>query len=214
MPQDRDPGPQAARATAHAGIERLIDTLVPALIAKLATLNVGELEVREGDWHVRLRRPAGAGPEFGRRATDRAGQRPHLSHDGVGAPGPARGSPVPGARIATPASANGTAPALAPVGPGRPGDGAPRVDEGTGAARGPIATSPAVGIFQPGPSAVGGTRVRAGDRLGAVDMLGIPQDVVAPSDGIVIGVIVEGGTVVEYGQELVHIEAATVTEAR
>ena len=45
-------------------------------------------------------------------------------------------------------------------------------------------------------------------------MLGIPQDVVAPSDGIVIGVIVEAGTVVEYGQELVHIEAATVTEAR
>jgi biotin carboxyl carrier protein len=47
-----------------------------------------------------------------------------------------------------------------------------------------------------------------------VDMLGIPQDVLAPADGIVIGVMVDGGTAVEYGQELVHIEAAGAVEAR
>jgi biotin carboxyl carrier protein len=77
-----------------------------------------------------------------------------------------------------------------------------------------IATSPAVGVFQPGPKAVAGTRVRAGDRLGVVDMLGVPQEVVAPLDGIVVGVIVDGGTAVEYGQELVHLEPAVAAEGR
>jgi acetyl-CoA carboxylase biotin carboxyl carrier protein len=121
-------------------------------------------------------------------------------------------------------STNGSGgPALAPVGPGRSVDGSGHADDAAerpapargpiAPARGPIATSPAVGFFQPGPTAVGGTRVRTGDRLGVVDMLGIPHDVVAPADGIVIGVIVEGGTAVEYGQELVHIEAASAAEA-
>ena len=80
--------------------------------------------------------------------------------------------------------------------------------------RGPIATSPAVGIFQPGSAAVAGARVKAGERLGAVDILGIPQDVVAPADGIVTSILVEGGTAVEYGQELVGIEATAGSEAR
>ncbi len=109
-------------------------------------------------------------------------------------------------------------PSMTAVGPG-PDPGSPDgVDpqgfEDDTPTRGPIATSPAVGVFQPGSKAVGGTRVKAGDRLGVVDMLGIPQDVLAPADGIVVGVIVEGGTAVEYGQELIHIEAAGAAEAR
>ena len=32
--------------------------LLPALIAKLGATGLGELEVREGSWRVRLRRPA------------------------------------------------------------------------------------------------------------------------------------------------------------
>ena len=63
-------------------------------------------------------------------------------------------------------------------------------------------------------AAIAGTRVRAGERLGAVNMLGIPQDVLAPADGIVTSIMVEGGTAVEYGQELVGIEATTGSEAR
>ena len=81
------------------------------------------------------------------------------------------------------------------------------------ASHGQIATSPAVGIFQPGSAAVSGARVKAGQRLGAVDMLGIPQDVVAPADGIVTSILVEGGMAVEYGQELVGIEATAGSEA-
>ena len=215
MPQDRDTGPDAARAAAHAGIERLMDTLLPSLIAKLATLNVGELEVREGDWHVRLRHPMTAGEDLGRRAADRSGQRAHAGHDAVGAPAPARTPAIVVTVGATTAASNGTVPSLAPVGPGRASDGPPARDAGPGMApaQGQVATSPAVGIFQPGSAAVSGARVKAGQRLGAVDMLGIPQDVVAPADGIVTSILVEGGMAVEYGQELVGIEATAGSEA-
>jgi biotin carboxyl carrier protein len=63
-----------------------------------------------------------------------------------------------------------------------------------------------VGIFQPRSGSGPGTRVRAGDRLGLVDMLGIGQDVIAPADGVVTGILVESGDAVEYGQDLVVLE--------
>ncbi len=217
MPDDRAAGRDAARAADHAGIDRLLDSIVPALIAKLSTLNVGELEVREGDWHIRLRRPAGVGPDLDRRSSDRGGVRSHAGHDTVGAPASSRGvAGGTGAASAAP-SLNGSAPNLMPVGPGHADEqGSGSMDGVAGAATAAASSvlSPAVGIFQPGSSTVGGARVRAGDRLGAVDMLGIPQDVLAPGDGIVMSVLVEAGTAVEYGQELIHIEAATLAEGR
>jgi biotin carboxyl carrier protein len=51
-----------------------------------------------------------------------------------------------------------------------------------------------------------GTRVRAGDRLGDVDMLGVRQEVSSPVDGILGATLVEAGDAVEYGQDLVRIE--------
>ena len=206
----------AARAADHAGIDRLAGTLVPALIAKLGALNVGELEVREGDWRIRLRRPAGGSPTYGRRATD----RPSRAHPGHEQHGHAAATPEPRRSSRTPSPAIGDAtngsdgPGLAPVGPGRSPDAASGGDPSGPGSGAQIATSPAVGVFQPGPKSVSGTRVRAGDRLGVVDMLGVPQEVVAPVDGIVVGVIVEAGTAVEYGQELVHLEPAVATEGR
>ena len=59
------------------------------------------------------------------------------------------------------------------------------------------------------PRPVPGTRVRAGDRLGYVDVLGVRQEVVAPVDGVVGRELVEAGDAVEYGQELIVIELAT-----
>ena len=40
-------------------------------------------------------------------------------------------------------------------------------------------------------------------------MLGIPQEVVAPSDGVVGASLVEPGDAVEYGQDLIVIEFAS-----
>lgn len=230
MPDDRDahrdaPRDADARAADHTAMDRLADALLPALIARLGTLNVGELEVREGDWRIRLRRPAGAGPAYGRRTTDRPSraQPGHEQHGHPpGVPEPARasrtgpGAPASGspATAGSPSSNGSGGPGLAPVGPGRSPDTASSADPADGATLARIATSPAVGVFQPGPRAVGGARVRAGDRLGVVDMLGVPQEVVAPIDGIVVGVIVDPGTAVEYGQELIHLEPAAPVEGR
>ena len=225
-----DTGPQRERSTAersaaarradHAGISKLTEDLLPALIAKLGSTNLGELEVREGEWQVRLRRPYGVGPGEGRRATDRP-SRSQPGHEGHGhgraAPegrgsrspaGPSSGSPTgttAGSGAAS-ASSNGTG---RPAGSGSAGgatDGADRSRT--------VATSPAVGIFQPGPRAASGTRVRAGDALGTVNVIGVPQDVTAPADGIVGATLVEGGTAVEYGQELIRIELAATADAR
>ncbi len=168
------------RTADHAAIERLTAELLPALMVKLSTSGLGELEVREGAWTVRLRRPA-----------DPAGARkPERSGRAAGGHGHA-------------AAAAG----LTPVGPGR--ETRDSRDGHAGAdSRRVVATSPAVGIFQPRTEARSGTPVRAGDRLGAVDVLGVSQEVVAPVDGVVGSSLVEPGDAVEYGQELVVIELA------
>ena len=72
-----------------------------------------------------------------------------------------------------------------------------------------VATSPAVGIYRSRADLSAGTRVRAGDRLGAVDMLGVAQEVVAPVDGILGTSLVESGDAVEYGQEILVIQLTT-----
>jgi biotin carboxyl carrier protein len=69
-----------------------------------------------------------------------------------------------------------------------------------------VAKSPAVGIYQPRRDLAVGMRVRSGDRVGAVNVLGVNQDVVSPVDGIIGSSLVEAGEAVEYGQELVRIE--------
>jgi biotin carboxyl carrier protein len=198
---DRTP---AERSADHAAIDRLSSELLPALIAKLGATGLGELEVREGGWRVRLRRPGDSGASTGARER-RPGERDRAARSGAGT----AGSHVVGG--------------LTPVGPGHDGrggaarDGAPAResrDGRNGTARDGgrnVATSPAVGVFQPRPEARAGTKVRAGDRLGSVDMLGIPQEVVAPSDGVVGASLVEPGDAVEYGQDLILIEFASAS---
>jgi biotin carboxyl carrier protein len=182
---------EAERAADHAAIERLSGELLPALMAKLAATGLGELEVREGGWRVRLRRPAQPMP-----ASSSPSARERRAGDKERPAGRAAGT------------ASGAAAHLAgltAVGPGRDGR------EGRDG-RDPnriVATSPAVGIFQPRPDARAGTKVRAGDRLGSVDVLGIAQEVVAPSDGVLGASLVEPGDAVEYGQDLLVIEFAT-----
>ncbi len=165
---------EADRSTDHAAIDRLTAELLPALIAKLGATGLGELEVREGDWRVRLRRPGGTsagGRE--RRATDRAADR---SAERERPPRAQHLHPHPESHSTV------------------------RTDSRN------VATSPAVGIYQPRKDLTAGSRVRAGDPLGAVDMLGVAQEVVAPIDGVVGTSLVEPGDAVEYGQELILIE--------
>ena len=169
------------RAADHAAIDRLTDELLPALIAKLGATGLGELEVRQGGWRVRLRRPAGnqtatASPQGtqGRRIAPR---------------GSARNAGRTGPRNERPRTLH------------RPLEAKTARTESRA-----VATSPAVGIFRSRADLTAGTRVRAGDRLGAVDMLGVAQEVVAPIDGILGASLVESGDAVEYGQEILVIQ--------
>jgi biotin carboxyl carrier protein len=197
----------------HAAIDRLTHEILPALVAKLGDSGLGEIEVREGTWRVRVSRPGGDGTGQTRRAGDRA-SRAQPGHAGHGHP-PAgfeghRSSKEPResreSRVSAGSQTNGSTPAgLIPVGPGAERAEAPPQDDAPAVER-TVATSPAVGVYQPRSDARPGSRVRAGDRLGAVDMLGIPQEVVAPIDGIVGASLVEPGQAVEYGQELVIVE--------
>jgi multidrug efflux pump subunit AcrA (membrane-fusion protein) len=63
-----------------------------------------------------------------------------------------------------------------------------------------------VGIYSPRRDLVVGMRVRAGDRIGSVNVLGVGQDVVSPIDGVIGSSLAEAGEAVEYGQDLVRIE--------
>lgn len=206
----------AERGADHAAIDRLTHELLPALVARLGATGLGELEVREGSWRVRLRRPAGSErrPSPGGRAVvGRSGQRAaEERRDG----GSAASAAAPTAASTGRASAGGGASAA----DGLPGAGQadpaelppltsvgeaiePADDERDGTL---VAFSPAVGIFRAAKEVPTGTRVRSGDRLGAVDLLGVPQEVVAPADGFVAAALVEDGDAVEYGQPLVSLE--------
>lgn len=185
-------------------ISFLADEIVPALAAKLAATGLGELEVRQGSWKIRVRRPGGEPLRYGRRASDRP-SRSQPGHAGHGhAPAAVEGHRA--GRQPTTHSGNGSQPPeLMPVGPGHWADRGDHPDDDPH--RG-VATSPAVGMFQPGATARAGTRVRSGDRLGVVDMLGVPHEVIAPVDGVVGATLVDAGEAVEYGQELIVVEQA------
>lgn len=152
---DRPSFPDAGPAGA---LDRLADEILPALIARLDSSDLGELEVRHGGWRVRLRRDLTPAP----------------------APVQAHGS-VAGSAGGGAASAADTA---------RTG-----------------ATSPAVGYFIPNERTGVGKKVASGDTLGWVEVLGVRQEVVAPRDGTVGRFLAEPGQAVEYGQELVVVDA-------
>jgi acetyl-CoA carboxylase biotin carboxyl carrier protein len=165
-PQDADASSQ--RAEDHAAIDRLADELLPALIAKLAATGLGELEVREGDWKVRLRRPA---TPAGKRSSERSsrGSSAHASHPAVAT--------------------------LTPVGPGRDGrdgrDGAdPRRSVATSPAVGIF--QPRTGV-RAGTRVRAGDRLGIVDMLGVAQEVVTPVDglvgasLVEPGDAVEYG---------------------------
>jgi acetyl-CoA carboxylase biotin carboxyl carrier protein len=177
QPSQGERTPEQRRAD-HASLARLSDTLVPALVAKVTGTGLGELEVREGDWRIRVRRPVPGGQA----ASARRSERPRLG---------ATSHPHPAEAKAARAAA--------------PSEGAQAADRARG-----VALSPAVGMFRPGLPV--GSTVHAGDRIAIVDLLGIPQDVVAPIDGTVVEILAQGGEAVEYGEEIAIVEATPEPE--
>ena len=153
-------------------IARLADEVVPALIARLTKSDLGELEVRENGWRVRLRRPVSDAAASARQPAPRhsATRQPH---------------PV----MATGATAGSGA------------SSAPR-DSSRG-----LVASPAVGYFAPRSGVEVGAKVRSGDLVGYIDVLGVRQDVVSPVDGALKVFEVESGQAVEYGQPIARVEA-------
>ena len=166
----------------HAAIRRIADELLPALMARLEAGPLGELEVSQDGWRLRLRKPL-----------DRVSST---------------GDPPPGSAAATRGakgdrSRDGSRDGSPAKGVGRPERGSERTEP----ARRAI-TSPAVGTFHPRAGSGLGRAVRAGDVVGHVEVLGVPQEVLAPFDGTLGRVLVEPGQVVEYGEQLMRIESA------
>jgi acetyl-CoA carboxylase biotin carboxyl carrier protein len=198
----------AGRRADHRAVEQLATDLIPDLIARLSTSGLAELEVREDAWRVRLRRPLTSGTSS-RPAADRSStDRPHrlAASATVGATGPSAGQVSPGRLSASPAHGPGARDAA------RSASGADIATDGSPGSTAQTVTSPAVGIFRPRAD-LPGTTVRAGDRLGIVDMLGIPQEVVAPVDGRVGEFLAQPGDGVEYGQALFAMEPRPAAEA-
>ena len=188
MPDPRPTGDRtpAQRKADHASLAQLSESLVPALVQKLSSSGLGELEVREGDWRIRLRRASSTAAPAPRR-TERPrlgahGDRDGRARDGAGASGA-------GALAATSSGAAG---------------GAAEASERT------VVLSPAVGVFQP--EAKVGDRVRAGDRIAVVDLLGIAQDVTSPIDGTVVDVFPQAGEAVEYAEEVAAVASEVEVE--
>lgn len=192
--------PAAPARIDHAAIERLVEGLLPALAARLRVGDLDEIEVREGGWRVRLRRPGAGAASSTSEPVEHPEQRGAASR---AAPSSPAGRASPSGRTAGPVPRSSTS-SLVGIGPAAGGPGAERATARSRPRR-PV-TSPAVGLFRPTPGFAVGRRVRSGDRIGVVDVLGVPHDVVAPTDGLVTEVVVEAGQPVEYGQELGSIE--------
>ena len=182
MPDPRPTGDRtpAQRKADHASLAQLSESLVPALVQKLASSGLGELEVREGDWRIRLRRSSPSTTTISRRS-ERPRLGSHADREGRGRESQA----VSGA-------------------PQAPAGAAPAVPRRT------MVTSPAVGVFRP--DVKPGTRVRSGDRIASVDLLGIGQDVISPIDGTLTDVLPQAGEVVEYGEEVAAVESDVTVE--
>jgi len=156
----------AASNDERATIARLTDEVVPTLIERLAKSDLGELEVRQDGWRIRLRRGS-----------------TELAPDGHAAPTQLPHKPSAVTHVS---------------------DSHPLRRE---SARGQV-TSPAVGYFVPRDGVAVGSRLRAGDLIGAVDVLGVRQEVVSPIDGVLKVLEAESGQAVEYGQPIGRVEAS------
>jgi biotin carboxyl carrier protein len=196
-----EPSLGAPTSADAAAIGRLVDEILPLLIARFRAGRMGELEIRREGWHVRVRRPA-----------DEPAATPSGSAAARGADAAKRGRTAAAGQTSGAGQASGAHPSgpssgmisgLSAVGPGRPPEGHGAAPAGSASL---IATSPGVGYYATRDGIATGSQVRSGDVLAHVDVLGVRQEVVAPGDGIVARLLAEAGEAVEYGQDLVRLE--------
>lgn len=174
-----EPEAHAADGNDRRTIARLAEDLVPTLIERLANSDLGELEVRENGWRIRLRRPVGPSSN---------GASASLA-DASGAAGGAKST---NAAERSRAAEPGLRPAERPA----------RADLPRG-----LVTAVAVGYFTPRDGVAAGASVHRGDVIGFVDVLGVRQEVVSPLDGILRELDVEPGQAVEFGQPIGRVES-------
>jgi acetyl-CoA carboxylase biotin carboxyl carrier protein len=160
-------------------IARLADDVVPTLIERLVHSELGELEVREDGWRIRLRRPVGPADDGASVSlADAAATRVSRASDAADRSRPTEQRPRAADR---------------PARPERPRD---------------LLTAVAVGYFTPRDGVTAGAAIRRGDVIGFVDVLGVRQEVVSPLDGVLRELDVEPGQAVEYGQPLGRVESS------
>ncbi len=152
--------------------------MVPTLIERLAGSELGELEVREDGWR------------------DQAAPTDPVA-DVSDADVMATARSVRAGRAGLAADA-GTRPRVT----SQPASDAGRTEPARG-----LITSPAVGYFAPRDGVAVGGRLRSGDAIGHVDMLGVRHEVVSPIDGMLRTIEVEAGQAVEYGQPIARLVA-------
>ena len=149
----------------QATIARLAEEVVPTLIERLSKSDLGELEVRQDGWRVRLRR-----------GSDGSASNAHAAP-----PAPHKPAAVTHAADQHP----------------------PRRELPRGQVK-----SVAVGYFTLRDGVAVGSKLRASDVIGFVDVLGVRQEVVSPTDGVLKALEVEPGQAVEFGQVIGRVEAS------
>lgn len=179
MADQKPSTPDQPEENGRVTIARLAEQMLPKLIERLTASELGELEVREDGWRIRLRKPTAPNGSNGaaQAQATRGGAAPRQRSDGG----------TSGARSASAESRSRSA-------------GRPAPDRG-------LVTSPGVGYFVARESVAVGAALRNGDVVGHVDVLGVRQVVVSPIDGVLRSIDVQPGQAVEYGQPIARIES-------
>lgn len=96
--------------------------------------------------------------------------------------------------------------------PSAPDQAAPVEAEAEAAPTGTVITATAVGLYrQPKVTLQAGDSVTRGQIVAIVESMKVPNEIAAPADGTVREILVEAGRGVEYGQELLVLDAAQKT---
>ncbi|HSH21696.1 MAG TPA: biotin/lipoyl-containing protein [Candidatus Caenarcaniphilales bacterium] len=178
-PDDGAVHADAGSGNGVAAIARLANDLLPTLITRVGTSTLGELEVRQDGWRIRLRRRPLNGAELGAAVRrSRPGER----------------RPERRAEASVGAFEDGGS-----VSHGEVRHRGNEPEPG-------VVSAPGVGYYLPREEVSIGTSVRSGDLLGHVDVLGVLVDVVVPNDGRVTRLLAEPGEAVEFGQPLARLE--------